>query len=165
MQPSIKWFRKQDQYIDFPFDTNNYNSRLIKYFENTYELLESAGEKELTEDTYLSKLILNNVSERDTGVYVCVGINYRGFKLGEAYLNIIYPDDYEMYDIVTTNNFYVLFLIPIGLAIVPIGMWCIYLIIKHLSTNHVNVSMEKQQRNNKKRKCNDTKYTEMCDMC
>lgn len=165
VQPSIKWFRKQDQYIDIPFDDNTYNSRLIQYFENTYELLESAGEKELTEDTYLSKLILNNVSERDIGVYVCVGINYRGFKLGEAYLNIIYPDDYEMNDTVTTNNFYVLFLIPIGLAIVPIGLWCIYLFIKHLSTNHINVQMEKQQRKIKKRKCNDTKYTEMCDMC
>lgn len=133
VQPSIKWFRQQDSNSELPIDeNNNYNSRVIQYFENTYELLESAGEKILTDDTYLSKLILNNVSERDTGFYVCVGINYRGFKIRQAFLNVIYPDDSELHS-QSSKEFYLLFLIPVGLAIIPIILWCIYCTVKYLS--------------------------------
>lgn len=160
VQPSIKWFRKQDQYIDFPTDIDNYNSRVIQYFENKYELLESAGEKELTEDTYLSKLILNNISERDIGVYVCVGINYRGFKLREAYLNINFGehnDNINNTPSSCTNNFYLLFFIPIGLAIMPVLLWCSYLIIKTLS---VKQKLSKQNHKIKRIKSRDDKnYT------
>jgi hypothetical protein len=76
--PSIKWFRKQDVASNFKVNTNidkkeddeyyHEHRAAIQYFENTYELLESSGEKGLSEDTYLSKLIINNISEMDVGL-------------------------------------------------------------------------------------------------
>lgn len=107
-----------------PIDEDHFNAKFIQYFENTYELLESAGEKGLTENTYLSKLILNRVEERDAGVYVCVGMNYRGFKMREAVLSIVKSD--ESNDEFSGHDLIYLFLIPIGLAMLPLMIWCFY---------------------------------------
>jgi hypothetical protein len=40
----------------------------IKYFENTYDLLKSSGEKSVAEDTYLSKFIIESATETDVGL-------------------------------------------------------------------------------------------------
>ena len=141
--PSIKWFRKQDTFssgIQINDEEKNYDSKVVQYFENKYEMLKSAGEKGLTEDTYLSKLILDSVTERQTGFYVCVAINYRGFKLREAYLNVIDPqggsydmdserdDDEEEInsDESSKQDLLWLFLIPLGLALLPLTILCCY---------------------------------------
>lgn len=127
--PSIKWLRKQDSSSHISFEGSDHQNQIIQYFEGTYELLESAGEKELTEDIYLSKLILNNVSERDNGYYICVGINLRGYKMKESYLNIIYPETNES----TTNGFLLLFLIPISFACIPLIIWFCFVFSKRNS--------------------------------
>lgn len=51
--------------------------RAIKYFENFYEPIASSGLKALDDHMYLSKLIINNIT--DDSIYVCVAINYFGF--------------------------------------------------------------------------------------
>ncbi|XP_055586423.1 uncharacterized protein LOC129738797 [Uranotaenia lowii] len=65
--PSIKWFRRIN--LNNALDDHSFNqNQSIRYLENFYELLPSAGEKLLSEDIYLSKLILPSVSERDIGI-------------------------------------------------------------------------------------------------
>lgn len=130
----------------------NYSSRVVQFLENTYEHLESAGEKGLTEDTYLSKFILNRVSDRDTGFYVCVGINYRGYKLREAYLNVIYPDELEVVSAFGVKELVVLFLIPIGLAMLPLMLWGCYVLCR-------NRKNQPTKQNNK----NVRKYSVVCE--
>lgn len=154
VQPEIRWFRKQndnrkqvtkisssagvssspDSLSQLPtFEANNLTPGLIKYLENTYELVVSAGERVLTEDTYLSKLIINNVSESDIGVYVCVGINYGGVEMREAYLNLIYNFNNENIGSLrdpnsNINELLFLFLIPLGFAVIPIFVWICYVL-------------------------------------
>ena len=147
--PSIKWFRKHDtpensagtfifwQIIDFlvpnlaHFILEHINPRSIQYLENTYDLVDSAGEKDLSSDTYLSKLILNNVSLKDSGTYVCIGINYRGFQMRQAYVNVISPAD-SLYNEQGSSiqHFFLLFLIPLGLAVIPVIFWTCFVVSK-----------------------------------
>lgn len=77
----------------------------------------------LSEDEYLSKLILNNISEKDSGIYICVGINLRGFKIREVFLNIIKDDEDQTTDI---RDLLLLFLIPVAFASLPLFIWGCY---------------------------------------
>lgn len=122
MPPSIKWIKRTGAIFDtnqnfIPIDDKNLRI-------NTIQPLESAGEKELSEDTYLSKLILNNVSEKDSGIYICVGINLRGFKIREVFLNVISDNDSQSTDI---QELLLLFLIPVAFASLPLFIWGCYM--------------------------------------
>ncbi|XP_050070320.1 fibroblast growth factor receptor-like 1 [Anopheles maculipalpis] len=128
VQPTIKWFRR----INKPLGEHNFNqNKSIRYLENSYELLPSAGEKLLSYDVYLSKLILYNASERDIGIYVCVGINYVGVSMADAYVNLVHPNGTPVEE---THGGYVglmvLFLIPIALAFVPLVGWVVLNVLR-----------------------------------
>lgn len=141
--PSIRWLKKHpDSSSSSRFNLENPNNQnFIQYFENSYTVLHSSGEKELSEDTYLSKLKLSNVSEKDNGFYACVVINYSGFKVREAYLNVIYPE----FDVVeedqntqATSELLLLFLIPVGLAVFPVCIWICFILSKRSRRKKLN---------------------------
>uniref|UniRef100_A0A182W1C7 receptor protein-tyrosine kinase n=1 Tax=Anopheles minimus TaxID=112268 RepID=A0A182W1C7_9DIPT len=128
VQPTIKWFRR----INKPLGEHNFNqNKSIRYLENSYELLPSAGEKLLSYDIYLSKLILYNASERDIGIYVCVGINYVGVSMADAYVNLVHPIGTPVQE---SGGGYVglmvLFLIPVALAVVPLVGWIVLNVLR-----------------------------------
>ncbi|XP_050090914.1 uncharacterized protein LOC126574639 [Anopheles aquasalis] len=119
--PTIKWFRRLNKRLgEHSFNQN----KSIRYLENFYELLPSAGEKPVAHDVYLSKLILYNASERDIGIYVCVGINYVGVSMADAYVNLVHANGMPVEP--GTGGYVglmVLFLIPIALAMMPLLVW------------------------------------------
>lgn len=140
--PTIKWFRKQDVTASFSLGVDGISNddglddsgtaKFVQFYENTYEHLESADARGNTENTYLSKLIFNPVRERDAGLYVCVGINYRGYKWHEAYLDVVYADDVAAAADATfgTKELLLLFLIPLGLAMLPLTIWTCYVVFR-----------------------------------
>ncbi|XP_040155790.1 fibroblast growth factor receptor-like 1 [Anopheles arabiensis] len=122
--PTIKWFRR----INKRLGEHNFNqNKSIRYLENFYELLPSAGEKLLSHDVYLSKLILYNASERDIGIYVCVGINYVGVSMADAYVNLLNPNGTPVEEGAAGAyvELMVLFLIPVALALIPLLGWIV----------------------------------------
>uniref|UniRef100_A0A182ND26 receptor protein-tyrosine kinase n=1 Tax=Anopheles dirus TaxID=7168 RepID=A0A182ND26_9DIPT len=128
VQPTIKWFRRINKRLgEHSFNQN----KSIRYLENFYELLPSAGEKLLSHDVYLSKLILYNASERDIGIYVCVGINYVGVSMADAYVNLVYPNGTPVDEASRGYvELMVLFLIPIALALVPLLGWIVLNVLR-----------------------------------
>ncbi|XP_055595111.1 fibroblast growth factor receptor-like 1 [Uranotaenia lowii] len=142
VQPSIKWFRRIN--LNNPLEDHSFNQdKSIRYLENFYELLPSSGEKLLSEDIYLSKLILPSASERDIGIYVCVGINYGGVNTADAYVNVVHPNgvtvgsgDSSVADLLA------LFLIPLGLALVPFFMWICWIAVRQCNRERVRTSVE-----------------------
>ncbi|XP_053659158.1 fibroblast growth factor receptor-like 1 [Anopheles marshallii] len=128
VQPTIKWFRR----INKPLGEHNFNqNKSIRYLENSYELLPSAGEKLLSYDVYLSKLILYNASERDIGIYVCVGINYVGVSMADAYVNLVHTNGMPVQGSAGGYvGLMVLFLIPIALAVVPLIGWVVLNVLR-----------------------------------
>lgn len=134
--PSIRWLKKHPDSTSsnrFNLENSKNNENFIQYFENSYTVLHSSGEKELSEDTYLSKLKLSNVSEKDNGFYACVVINYSGFKVREAYLNVIYPEIEQVEEEQNskgTSDLLLLFLIPVGLAVFPVCIWICFILSK-----------------------------------
>lgn len=121
--PSIKWFRKLDDTSDFI--SKEKRSRAITYLDETYELLDGGGQMSLGNDIYMSKLILANVQLRDSGVYGCLALNYRGFNKKEAVLSVQYPNDWWDQSGKSTNfkSVFWLFLIPIAFCLLPLIMW------------------------------------------
>ncbi|XP_058464537.1 fibroblast growth factor receptor-like 1 [Malaya genurostris] len=129
VQPSIKWFRRIN--LNNPLEDHNFNQdKSIRYLENFYELLPSSGEKPLSDDVYLSKLILHSISERDTGIYVCVGINYGGISTADAYVNVVHPNGTSVGGSSSMADLMVLFLIPLGLAVIPLAVWICFIVLK-----------------------------------
>uniref|UniRef100_A0A1B0D893 Uncharacterized protein n=1 Tax=Phlebotomus papatasi TaxID=29031 RepID=A0A1B0D893_PHLPP len=121
--PSIRWFRKQDNSSNYPsFAGDSYN-HVIQYLESTFESVESSGQKLVGRDTYLSKFIINNVAEEDSGYYVCVSMNYNGYRIQETLLEVIVPERKLM-----KNQFFLLFLIPVIFAIIPLSMWLCFIV-------------------------------------
>jgi hypothetical protein len=126
------------------YHSNTHISEYFQHFESNYELIESAGEKELSYDTFLNKLIINNVSKLNAGVYVCAGINYSGFKLKEATVNVISPSDTTKLEEELANHsrhfneMLILLMIPIVLVIFPICYYTCYLLIcRKISKNNL----------------------------
>jgi hypothetical protein len=148
-KPTLKWFKKKDENFQEFIVTNGQTSykdfmetsRSIKYFENFYEpIVVQSGLKELGENVYLSKLILNNVTQ--SSVYVCVAINYFGFNYRENLIHIQplpeVDDDDENYDSIEDSvfdfperNYKILFLIPVVLFLPISALLCtiLYLLI------------------------------------
>uniref|UniRef100_A0A7G3AHM8 receptor protein-tyrosine kinase n=1 Tax=Lutzomyia longipalpis TaxID=7200 RepID=A0A7G3AHM8_LUTLO len=116
--PSIRWFRRQDNSSNYPSFTGDSYTHVIQYLESTFESVQSAGQKLVGRDTYLSKFIINNVAEEDSGIYVCVSMNYNGYRIQETLLHVIGPERKHV-----RNQFFLLFLIPILFAIIPVSMW------------------------------------------
>lgn len=128
------------------------SGRLVQFLDSTYENIQSAGERGLPNDTYLSKLIFHHVRAADAGSYVCVAINYRGYTLREAVLEVcpVYDDENDVggagpqrrqplsaVDEVAAEaaaasrtQMMLLFLIPLGLAAMPMLMWGCYLLCR-----------------------------------
>lgn len=121
----------------------NGTTNLIEYSDNygalhIYAQLESA-ERILIDGVYLSKLILNAVTESDAGFYVCVAINYGGYKIQEAYLNVLETlDDENNEHEPGTRSLFLLFLIPIGLALVPLTLWICYLLFRQQGMKEID---------------------------
>lgn len=147
-KPTIKWFRMKEE--SFPANDermldsyNNFieNSRSIKYFENFYEPITSSGLKETTENVYLSKLIVNNITQ--SSIYVCVAINYYGFSYRESFIKIqaaVVEDLDDVFDY-QENNYEILILIPIVLLMPSSVLMCtlFYLLInRQIMKNNKN---------------------------
>lgn len=156
--PTIKWFRRHvytgySSVAETPqpmstYGASNFSAHIVRYNGRTYELLSTPPEKLISPQIYLSKLILNNVRTRDSGFYACVAISYRGHKIREAYLEILPPEeDFEYWaeysnseetvndDESDPREFLLLFLMPLGLAMLPLTVWGSYMIYKYCTRN------------------------------
>lgn len=131
IRPSITWFKRQDAPLI------SLNGTTIEYSDihgdsHIYVQLQSAGERLLTDGVYLSKLILNGVTEHDTGFYACVAVNYGGYKIQEAHLDVLDTLDVENDEHEPgIRSLFLLFLIPLGLALAPLTLWICYVLFKH----------------------------------
>lgn len=130
---TIKWFKRKDE-NDFenaePYQNFLDNYRSIKYFENFYEPWQSLGGiKELSDNIYLSKLLVNDVEKNS--VFVCIAVNYYGFSVREISVNFIEDDYHEIIFDLPENKSKVLFLIPVVLLLPISIMFCtiLYLLI------------------------------------
>lgn len=153
-KPTIKWFKKKDDaYLDGHLHTfESYttfveSSRSIKYFENFYEpLVSPVGLKDLNDNLYLSKLIVNNITQNS--IYVCVAINYFGFGFREHFINVLSDDDgpteamSESLLNFPEKKFEILLLIPVVLLMPISVLICtiLYLFIqRQILKHHKNV--------------------------
>ncbi|XP_011192918.2 fibroblast growth factor receptor 3 [Zeugodacus cucurbitae] len=142
--PTIKWFRRVQTSLPnileyMGVSSNNLNAHIVNYNGHTYELLHTAREKYIGDDIFLSKLVLNGVRLKDEGYYACAAVTFHGYKIREAYLEVNsqdYIEDYnangEAYS--DPSEFWLLFLMPLGLAIPPLLVWLSYLIYKRYMT-------------------------------
>lgn len=85
--------------------------------------------KEINDNLYLSKLIVNEITKNS--IYVCVSINYYGFSFRENFVNIelaseeepseLAPEAEAIVELPEKKNYELLFLIPIVL-LMPISV-------------------------------------------
>lgn len=145
---TIKWFRRLNLESDTTGDYFD-KTRIVQYSNKTYKLIESSGERILG-DIYLSKLILNSVTESDSGYYACVPLNYRGHRIREAYLNVEYLERF-VEEKTHPVEFLLLFLMPLGLALVPLCLWFCFIFSKRYSRykerNSERIDQKKNQQN------------------
>lgn len=129
-RPSIKWLRKLNRsWSTTPAQSN----RSIQYNNETFELMESSGERLLGDNIYVSKLILQNIGFKDAGAYDCLAFNYHGFQKQEIYLSVILPDKL-LTQYRTEPNLMWLLLIPILFITLPIFIWMCFFANKEAPT-------------------------------
>lgn len=113
-------------------------------------MLTTARVKPTGRDVYLSKLIINEVRLQDEGFYACVALSLRGHNIREAYLEVYAADsdddledywsDYIEEDVdmpTDPKRFWLLFLMPVGLALLPLSVWLCYFIHKRFRNNNL----------------------------
>ncbi|PNF38773.1 hypothetical protein B7P43_G13742, partial [Cryptotermes secundus] len=112
VRPNLYWLRRTDGRTS--------NDVLIPLLNDTYELMNSSGERHLPGEVYLSKLILPRSSKRDSGYYTCLAVNGKGFDYRGAYLTVLTHTTEES---VPSSSLPLLFLIPAALILVPMMVW------------------------------------------
>lgn len=55
----------------------------------SFRVLRSSDILENPEGTFLNKLIINDVTQSDSGKYVCLGANTLGYNFRSAYLTVV----------------------------------------------------------------------------
>lgn len=106
----IRWFKEsQDGFI----------------FQNTsYIRLNSSNHVFYGKNIYQSKLTIDKVGESDSGTYMCAAINRNGASHREANINVISYSEVKYWP--NSTSLPMLFLIPVGMALIPILMWLWY---------------------------------------
>lgn len=159
VHPTVKWFKRlsnTDVAMEFNLGVDNFNSHIVQYNGGIYELLETAREKSVDDDIYLSKLILNGIRKQNEGFYACVAISYKGYKIREAFLRVDDEMDYQSDDVnywddydvneekPRQERFWMFFLMPLGLAMIPISIWLCYVVSKKNSDGRFTFVDEEQ---------------------
>ena len=147
--PTIKWFRR------LPPQNDSNRNEFVHYNGYAYELLNTPKEKSLSNNLYLSKLIVNEIREEDVGYYACVAITIRGHSIRVFQLSMDTDseqneDYWSEYDEETPGTdpkeFWLLFLMPLGLALLPLMVWLCYLGHKRChQSEKMDLSSEDQQ--------------------
>lgn len=154
---TIKWFRRIKTSFKNGLEymgafSDNFNAHIVHYNGHTYELLHTAPEKYIGDDIFLSKLVLNGVRLKDEGYYACAAVTFHGYKIREAYLEVNsqeYVEDYGVDGEAYTDpsEFWLLFLMPVGLAMPPLIVWLSYLIYKRFITRAVRSNSQTYSEN------------------
>ncbi|XP_055848325.1 fibroblast growth factor receptor-like 1 [Episyrphus balteatus] len=159
VHPTIKWFKRIPDIgagMEYNLGQENFNSHIVQYNGGIYELLQTAREKNVDDEIYLSKLILNGIRSQDEGFYACVAISYRGHRIREAFLRVEdymdyqgdegnYWEDYDASDEgPQPKSFWMFFLMPLGLAMIPILIWLCYVVNKKKSHDNLRFDDEEQ---------------------
>lgn len=125
VKPTIKWFRRKNEIAELEFSSRyrSYESyRNGPHFEGSFyePQLQASLAKHLSDNIYLSKLIVNEVLQNS--VYVCVAINYRGYVYGEYHVSSESEDqvDDQIIEIKSNHTLY-LFLVVIIILALPIS--------------------------------------------
>ncbi|XP_055384927.1 fibroblast growth factor receptor-like 1 [Condylostylus longicornis] len=143
--PKIKWFKSLKRNDNYSYinrrDINNsinlrqINHRIFKYFEKLYELMDTDGEKIISENIYLSKLILNDIKFEDEGFYACVAVNYQGLNIKETYLKVYSDNEIMEKESSDPIMFLMLFSMPLGLISLPLLCWSVYFCRRNILKN------------------------------
>lgn len=128
--PVIWWLKK----LEFPIDDSNFS---IQYNNKTYINLKTS-QKELGNHTYISKLIIEKSNRSDSGMYTCFAVNIYGSNGKDVYIDVV-PLNNEWN---SSTSFLLLFLIPLGFALIPISVWlCVFFYrkkkLRKLSTDNI----------------------------
>lgn len=145
VKPTIKWFRRKNEIIELEFSSHHrsYESyRNGPQFEGSFyePQLQASLAKHLSDNIYLSKLIVNEVLQNS--VYVCVAINYRGYVYGEYHV-LSESDDKVDSQIIEIKSNYTLYLFLVVIIILAIPISCLlctifYLVIQRNLMNKLN---------------------------
>lgn len=115
-RPIFYWLRRTDHRTS--------NDTPLPFVNDTYEVMNSSGERALPGDVYLSKLILSRSSKRDHGYYTCLAVNGKGFQYRGAYLTVLpHMSGEQSPSDMSTFSRPLLFLIPAALILVPGIAW------------------------------------------
>ncbi|BFY97620.1 hypothetical protein BsWGS_00660 [Bradybaena similaris] len=83
VKPQVQWLKR----VDKPEDIPSPNITLVEYREEKFMVLKNAGILLPRPDgSYLSKLVLQTVQPKDSGMFVCFATNRKGFTTRHAFL-------------------------------------------------------------------------------
>ncbi|CAG5119115.1 unnamed protein product [Candidula unifasciata] len=83
VKPQVQWLKR----VDKPEDIPSPNITLVEYRDEKFMVLKNAGILLPRPDgTYLSKLVIQTVQPRDSGMFVCFATNRKGFTTRHAFL-------------------------------------------------------------------------------
>lgn len=112
--PVIWWFKQSDN-LDYDI---KYNDKFYRRINSTLQVYAVPGQA----NVYLSKMSIFHAGSEDSGLYVCVAMTESGKDYRSTLVTVLKVHDsfYRSY------RFYLLFLIPLVFALVPISLWCYF---------------------------------------
>ncbi|XP_014664084.1 PREDICTED: fibroblast growth factor receptor-like 1 [Priapulus caudatus] len=88
VKPHVQWLKevKEGENVTSTLEVGN----------DKYKVLPAGEIRQLEEDgPYLNKLVISGVTEKDSGMYICLGANENGYSFKSAFLTVLSPTLYE----------------------------------------------------------------------
>lgn len=82
VEPHIQWLKL----LENPAEENNQST--IKVGQQLFIVLKTGDVWSIPNGTYLNKLVINRATEDDSGMYICLGANFRGYSFKKAFLKV-----------------------------------------------------------------------------
>ncbi|XP_059469457.1 fibroblast growth factor receptor 1 [Neocloeon triangulifer] len=86
LPPNIQWLRLLP---DYPLEQGHKHRKVLEYEGAMYEVLTPSGVAALSNNTWLTKLVLAKLNKKDSGYYVCVATNNHGFQFRGGFVTVM----------------------------------------------------------------------------
>lgn len=114
--PVIWWFKQSDGTTDYDIKYRNKFYSRINSSLQVYPVPEQSN-------VYLSKMAIFSARNEDSGLYVCVAMT----ESGKDFKNVLVTVSEDSADSdLSYYCDYLLFLIPVAFALIPVSLWCCF---------------------------------------
>lgn len=90
LKPRIQWLKRVE-----PHNAHLYQNTSIEMYGHKYVVIPTGEALSRGDGIYVNKLVIPHATEKDAGMYICMGANRNGYSFKSAFLEVLEGESYN----------------------------------------------------------------------